>query len=163
MRARIAPGRALTAAAGLALIAVGLHGVATNVETTGWALWFAVPVLAHDAVLVPAVLAAGWLTGRLPAPARTPVRAALAAAGCLVLVALPLVLGYGRRADVPSRLPLPYGRNLAVVLTAIAVAAALAAAVRVHRARRAEPRGRPAETGPGEGTAEAGDGGGGRR
>ncbi|RSN40923.1 hypothetical protein, partial [Actinomadura sp. WAC 06369] len=140
MRTRIAPGRALAGAAGLALIAVGLHGVAADVGVTGWAVWFAVPVLVHDAVLVPAVLVAGRLTARLPAPARTPVRAGLAAAGSLTLVALPLVLGHGRRADVPSRLPLPYGRNLAVVLTAIAVAAAVAAAARVHRTRRATPR-----------------------
>lgn len=140
MRTRVAPGRALAGAAGLALIAVGLHGVAANVDVTGWAAWFAVPVLVHDAVLVPAVLAAGRLTARLPAPARTPVRAGLAAAGCLTLVALPLVLGHGRRADVPSRLPLPYGRNLAVVLTSIAVAAAVAAAARTHRARRAATR-----------------------
>ncbi|MEV5831766.1 hypothetical protein AB0L25_40005 [Spirillospora sp. NPDC052242] len=145
MRPRAAPGRALAGAAGLALIAVGLHGVAADVGVAGWAAWFAVPVLVHDAVLVPAVLVAGRLTARLPAPARAPVRAALAAAGCLTLVALPLVLGHGRRADVPSRLPLPYGRNLAVVLTAIAVAAVVAAAVRVHRAHRAETRRRRPE------------------
>lgn len=139
MRTRPTPGRALTGAAGLALIAVGLHGVATDVDVAGWAVWFAGPVLAHDAVLVPAVLVAGRLTGRLPAPARTPVRAALAAAGCVTLIALPLVLGHGRRADVPSRLPLPYDRNLIIVLTAIAVAAALVAAVRLLNARRPAP------------------------
>ncbi|GGV38800.1 hypothetical protein GCM10010182_73930 [Actinomadura cremea] len=164
------PGRVLAGAAGLALIAVGLHGVVTHVEVTGWGLWFGAVVLAHDAVLVPAVLAAGRLTLRLPAPARAPVRAALVAAGCLTLVALPLVLGHGRRADVPSRLPLPYGRNLAAVLTAIAVAAAVAAAVRVLRARARVPAGTdtsggPARDGPalaGPGTGEIADGATGR-
>ncbi|MFV2172976.1 hypothetical protein ACFHW2_23225 [Actinomadura sp. LOL_016] len=170
MRRPPAPGRVLAGAAGLALIAFGLHGVVTHVEVTGWGVWFAAVVLAHDAVLVPAVLAAGRLTLRLPAAARAPVRAGLVAGGCLTLVALPLVLGHGRRADVPSRLPLPYGRNLAAVLTAIAVAAAVVAAVRVLRARARVAAGTDARDGPaceepaldGPGAGEIADGAAGR-
>ncbi|MFG1852819.1 hypothetical protein ACGFJT_13370 [Actinomadura geliboluensis] len=123
-------------AAGLALIGFGARGIADDVPVGRWAAWFAGAAVLHDAVLVPLVLAAGLATARLPAAAKPAVRAALVVAGCVTAVALPLVLGYGRRADEPSRLPLPYGRNLALVLTAIAVVAALAVAVRLARRRK---------------------------
>lgn len=123
-------------AAGLALIGFGARGIADDVPVGRWAAWFAGAAVLHDAVLVPLVLAAGLATARLPAAAKPAVRAALVVAGCVTAVALPLVLGYGRRADEPSRLPLPYGRNLALVLTAIAVVAALVVAVRLARRRR---------------------------
>ncbi|NDU75361.1 hypothetical protein GWI34_22445 [Actinomadura sp. DSM 109109] len=135
---------AATAAAyavGLALIAVGLRGVVEEVPVGQWAKWFAGAAVLHDAVLVPAVLAAGALTGLVPAGQRRVVRAALVIGGCVSLVALPAVLGYGRRADEPSRLPLPYGRNLAIVLAAVAAAAACALAVRAVTARRAPRQG----------------------
>ncbi|MFF4234311.1 hypothetical protein ACFYYL_00440 [Actinomadura geliboluensis] len=123
-------------AAGLALIGFGARGIADDVPVARWAAWFAGAAVLHDAVLVPLVLAAGLATARLPAAAKPAVRAALVVAGCVTAVALPLVLGYGRRADEPSRLPLPYGRNLALVLTAIAVVAALAVAARLARRRK---------------------------
>ncbi|TMQ91426.1 hypothetical protein ETD83_30950 [Actinomadura soli] len=128
--------------AGLALIAIGVRGVVANVDAVVWLAWFAGAAVLHDGVLVPLVLAAGLATGRLPAPARQAVRAGLIAAGCVCAVALPLVLGYGRRADEPSRLPLPYGRNLAIVLALITVATAVTVAVRVRTARRARREGR---------------------
>ncbi|MFI0374006.1 hypothetical protein ACH35V_39625 [Actinomadura sp. 1N219] len=126
--------------AGLALIAVGARGIAVHVDAVAWLAWFAGAAVLHDGVLVPVVLAAGLATGRLPAAHRRTVRAALIVAGCVCAVALPLVLGYGRRADEPSRLPLPYGRNLAIVLAAITAAAAVTVAARVYAARRKERR-----------------------
>ncbi|WP_396454692.1 hypothetical protein [Actinomadura sp.] len=128
--------RAAAYAAGLALIGAGLRGIAAEVPAARWAAWFAGAAVLHDGVLVPAVLAAGLATGRLPAAYRRIARAALIVAGCVTAVALPLVLGYGRRADEPSRLPLPYGRNLAIVLAAVTAAAAAAAAVRLLAGRR---------------------------
>ncbi|MFD0690205.1 hypothetical protein [Actinomadura fibrosa] len=130
MKARIA-----VAAVGLVLVAVGVRGIVLHVDVSGWAVWFVGAAVLHDGVLVPLVLAAGLLTRRLPGPYRGVVRGALVAAGCVSAIALPLVLGYGRRADVPSRLPLPYGRNLVVVLGAIAAAAVLAATFRLLRER----------------------------
>jgi hypothetical protein len=127
-------------AAGLALIGLGARGIAADVPAGRWAAWFAGAAVLHDGVLVPAVLAAGLATGRLPGPHRRIVRAALVTAGCVTAVALPLVLGYGRRADEPSRLPLPYGRNHAIVAAAITVIAATASAARFAAGRR---RGRP--------------------
>ncbi|NVI87397.1 hypothetical protein [Actinomadura sp. BRA 177] len=138
MTARTA--RVAAYAAGLALIGLGARGIAADVPAGRWAVWFAGAAILHDGVLVPAVLVAGLATGRLPARHRRIVRAALVIAGCVTAVALPLVLGYGRRADEPSRLPLPYGRNLAIVLAAITVIAAAAAAARLIADHR---RGRP--------------------
>ena len=53
-------------------------------------------------------------------------------------MALPAVLGIGRRADNPSLLPLDYGRNLAAVLAVIALAAACAVVVSRLRTRPRE-------------------------
>ncbi|WUI03245.1 hypothetical protein OHR68_16015 [Spirillospora sp. NBC_00431] len=128
--------------AGLALIAVGVRGIVVHVDAAAWLGWFAGAAILHDGVLVPVVLVAGLATGRLPAAYRRVVRAALVIAGCVTAVALPLVLGYGRRADEPSRLPLPYGRNLAIVLAVIAAAAAVTAAIRALTTRRARRKGR---------------------
>ncbi|XRQ16212.1 hypothetical protein ACN3XK_36725 [Actinomadura welshii] len=131
--------RIAVTAAGLALIAVGVRGAVMDVDVAGWLAWLAGAAVLHDGVLVPVVLAAGAATGRLPDAWRRPVRAALITAGCVSAVALPLVLGRGRRADEPSRLPLPYDRNLAIVLALITAAAAVSiavpAAVRAFRGR----------------------------
>ncbi|MFA1543630.1 hypothetical protein [Actinomadura monticuli] len=138
MKARMGVGAAY--AAGLALIGLGLGGVAADVPVARWAAWFAGAAVLHDGVLVPAVLLAGLATGRLPGPYRRIARAALIIGGCVTAIALPLVLGYGRRADEPSRLPLPYGRNLALVLAAITAVAAAAAAARLIAGRRGRER-----------------------
>ncbi|MFB4310219.1 hypothetical protein [Actinomadura sp. GTD37] len=134
MKARIAVCAAY--AAGLALIGLGLRGIAADVPVGRWAAWFAGAAVLHDGVLVPAVLAVGLATVRIPGPYRRIARAALVTGGSVALIAIPVVLGYGRRADEPSRLPLPYGRNLAAVLAAIAVIAAVAAAARAAAGRR---------------------------
>lgn len=152
MNARTA---ALAAAytAGLALIALGLRGIVMEVPVARWAAWFAGAAILHDGVLVPAVLAAGLVTGLLPARFRRVVRAALVVAACVTAVALPLVLGYGRRAE-PSRLPLPYERNLLIVLGAIAAVAVCTAVARAVIGRRRIRGGgatrapRPSEKGP---------------
>ncbi|MET8158365.1 hypothetical protein ABZT47_18475 [Sphaerisporangium sp. NPDC005289] len=125
--------------AGGALVVVGLAGLAADAHHTdplGWALWFGGLVAAHDGVLAPLVAAVAVLTGAVREPYRFWVRAALAVAGVLGLLALPMVLGIGRRADNPSLLPLDYGRNLLLVLAAVAVAAAAAMAAARLRARR---------------------------
>jgi hypothetical protein len=129
--------RIVVYAAGLALIGFGLAGVAADVPVKGWATWFVGAAVLHDGVLVPAVLVAGLVTGRIPVAHRRVVRGALIVAGCVTAVALPLVLGYGRRPDVPSQLPLPYGRNLAIVVGAIAAVAVAVLAARLVTARRA--------------------------
>lgn len=140
-------------AAGTALIGYGLSGIVTDVPVRRWAAWFVGAAVLHDGVLVPVVLAAGVATGWIPVAYRRVLRGALVVAACVTAVAIPLVLGYGRRPDVPSQLPLPYGRNLAIVVgvigaVAVAVLAWQAVAGRGRRdgmsggAHRAVPPGR---------------------
>ncbi|MEU6424364.1 hypothetical protein ABZ860_00595 [Microbispora sp. NPDC046973] len=120
------------------LIVTGLAGLVVDARLTdplGWALWFGGLIVAHDGVLVPLVLLTGVAVGRMRAP--SPVRAGLTVAAVLSLLALPMVTGFGRRADNPSLLPLDYGRNLLVVLGLVALVTALAAiAVRLRAKRR---------------------------
>ncbi|TDC45272.1 hypothetical protein E1281_30870 [Actinomadura sp. KC345] len=142
-----AAAKAVVTAAGLALIAVGVRGVVADLDAAAWLTWFAGAAVLHDGVLVPVVLAAGLATRRLPDGSRPVVRAALVTAACVTAVALPLVLGHGRRADEPSRLPLPYDRNLAAVLAVIAAAAAAAIAARALTGRRRDRR-RPGQEDP---------------
>lgn len=136
--------RPLIGALGLSAMAYALLGAATDpdvkpIRHTG----FLVTVLVlHDGVLLPAVIAVGVLVHRVvPAPYRAVVQAALVASAAVTLVALPLVLGYGRIADNPSALPRDYGRGLLTVLAAVWLAAAVALAVlsRRHGRRRGEP------------------------
>lgn len=115
-------------------IAVGAAGVAL-LGTGGWLLWDATGgegpqvvglavalagvAAVHDLLLVPAVLLVG-LALRRP-PGRGLLRGGLVVAGCLVAVALPLLLRPGAPPH-PTVLPLDYPRNL---LVAVAVTAAV--------------------------------------
>jgi hypothetical protein len=113
----------------LALIAVGIlvlgyggFGLLTSEDSrpVGQVLFLAGLLVAHDGVLMPLVLLAGALIGRLvPVTARRAVRLAAVISLAMCVVALPLVLGYGRRPDDPSALPLTYGRGLAVILVLV--------------------------------------------
>jgi hypothetical protein len=127
--------------AGGILIVIGSAGLLHDAAETvppAWALWFVGGVLAHDLLIAPAVAAAALLLARLPAPWRAALQAGLVVAGSVATAALPLVLGYGRRADNPSILPLDYPRNLVAVLLAVLVA--LAAGTIAGRLVTARPR-----------------------
>nr|WP_225311432.1 hypothetical protein [Microbispora cellulosiformans] len=130
--------RLLAYGLGGGLIVAGLAGLVVDAGLTdplGWALWFGGLIVAHDGVLVPLVLLTGVAVGRMREP--SPVRAGLIVAAVLSLIALPMVTGFGRRADNPSLLPLDYGRNLLVVLGLVALVTALTAtAVRLRAKRR---------------------------
>jgi hypothetical protein len=92
-----------------------------EVALTGVLLFLAGVLIAHDAVWMPVVLVAAAALNRIVPPRhRAAARIAAITAAAVTVVALPLVLGFGRPADNPSALPLPYGRNLAVVLLVIA-------------------------------------------
>jgi hypothetical protein len=123
----------LAAAAGGMVMAFGAWGLLGHAEATrpaGWARWLAAALLVHDLLVAPALLAAGWLVGRLPGAWRVPVRAALVVSATVVLVTLPAFLG-GGRATQPgntSLLPNHYGRSLALVLTPVWAGVVLAAA-----------------------------------
>lgn len=125
----------------------GLYGLLTAPMAPDLGRWlrFAVGVaVLNDGLLMPLGVAVGVLVVRLvPGAGRAYVQAGLLVSGAVTLVALPFVAGLGRTPDVPSALPLSYGRGLLVTLAAVwlgvaAVAAGRAAWARL-RARR--PRG----------------------
>ena len=104
----------------------------------GHLLFLAGVLLAHDVVLLPAAIGVGVLIGRrLPAGGRVPARAAAFITATLLVVAVPLALGLGRRPDTPSALPLDYGRGLAI--TALVVWAATLAATLAATRRDGDP------------------------
>ena len=145
-------------AAGVLTMAYAGYGIVTDpAADPAGVLLFLVAVLAgHDAVWMPGVLAAGVLLAHLvPVRHRPVVRAAVLSAAAVTVVALPLVLGFGRTADNPSALPLPYGRNLPLVLLAVAATAALSVSARIARDRQAV---RKKTESAGEGGADGPDG-----
>ncbi|MFE5913501.1 hypothetical protein ACFQ6B_31065 [Streptomyces wedmorensis] len=107
---------------GLVLIGIGAWRVADQPDPLGVVVWLAGAVVLHDGIIAPLVLAIGLLlVGR---PERGVLRGALVVAGSLVLIALPLLVRPGEPPN-PSALPLPYGRNLVIVLAAVVVVAVI--------------------------------------
>ncbi|MFF1506474.1 hypothetical protein [Streptomyces sp. NPDC058326] len=112
---------------GVGLICLGAWLVAAEPAPGDVLVWLAGSLVLHDGVLAPLVLAGGLLiAGR---PGRRLWRGALVIAGSVVLVTLPLLVRPGPPPN-PSALPLPYGRNLVIVLAAVAVGAVLPRLVR---------------------------------
>ena len=99
----------------------GLLGHAAATMPAAWARWLAATLLLHDLLVAPALLAAGWLVGRLSGGWRASVRAALVVSATVVLVTLPAFLGDGRTTQPgnASVLPNHYGRSLALVLVPV--------------------------------------------
>lgn len=131
--------RILPYGAGVLLVLYGFNGMLRDAADThpfGWALWFLGVAVVHDLLFAPTILAAGLLTRRIPRPYRRVIQPALAIATAVALIALPIVLALGERPDDPSALPLPYPRNLAIVLALIATAA-LATCLKARRRRGA--------------------------
>lgn len=94
--------------------------------------------LVHDLLIGPVLLFGGWLLGRvLPVVARGPGRAAAAATVLCVVFAYPLIRRWGQRPTNSSTLPLPYGRNVWIVIGIVWGCAAATIAWRVVTARRA--------------------------
>jgi hypothetical protein len=104
---------------GCGIMAYAVRGALTDpdVRPVGYLLFLTGVVVAHDAVLLPAAIGVGVLIGRfLPAGLRVPARVAGLVTAALLVVAAPLALGFGRRPDTPSALPLPYGRGAAITI-----------------------------------------------
>jgi hypothetical protein len=126
-------------------MAYAVFGAVTNPDAApvGHLAFLVGVVVAHDAVLLPTAIGVGALIGRfVPAPARVAVRVAAFVSVIVTLIATPFVLGYGRRSDEPSALPLDYGRGLAVTL-GVVWAFAAAAVLTGRRGRHPSRRGTP--------------------
>ena len=132
-------------AARVALITIGIGAMAYAVVSAvtepdfspgGHLAFLAAVLVAHDGLLLPAVLAVGALFARyLPPDARALVQAGLIVSAAVAVVAIPLVLGYGRPSDNPSDLPLDYPRGLLLTLAAIWATVAVLGIVRAVRRR----------------------------
>ncbi len=130
--------RAALLLAGLAVTGYGAYGWLTHdgARPLGQLVFLAVLLVAHDFVVVPAVILTGALLARwAPEPARVPARAALVVSAAVTVVALPFIVGAGRVAGNPSAFPQSYGRGLALVLAAVWALAAAWTAVRAGRRR----------------------------
>jgi hypothetical protein len=133
----------VAAVVGWASIGYGVRGVVVDraaTQPTDLARWFGGLLVLHDLAVVPVALAVAWLVGRaVPGPAVVPVRLGLASSAIAIALAFPLVRGYGERSGNPSLLPLPYERNLLVVLGVVWAVVAIAVSVgglRRSRGRR---------------------------
>jgi hypothetical protein len=118
------------------------------------AIWLGSAVALHDGLFAPLVIVAGILLARsrLRPVQRSVLRGGLLTAGCLTLIALPMMLR-PRPAANPTVLPLDYPVNWAIVLALTALATAAVAWALSRRGRSPEPEG-PCETAgrpPGEG------------
>ena len=123
---------------GLAVTGYGAWGWLTQdgAQPLGQLIFLGVLLVAHDFVIVPAVILTGVLLLRwVPDAARIPVRTALAVSAAVTVVALPFIIGAGRIADDPSAFPQSYGRGLAVILAVVWAVAAVWTAVGVRRRR----------------------------
>lgn len=92
--------------------------------------------LFHDLIIAPVVVLIGWILGKVvPPAARGPVRAAAALTAIVLVFSYPLFRRWGVRPTNSSTLPLPYARNIVIVL---AFVWACAAVVTIWRLRRAD-------------------------
>jgi hypothetical protein len=127
---------------GVVVMGYAVLGAVTDpdLKPGGVAVFLAAVLVAHDAVLLPVTTAVGALLARLtPRWAQPGVRAAAITSLAVGVVALPLVLGYGRSADNPSILPLAYGRGLLLILALIWSTALVSTALARYRTRRRPP------------------------
>lgn len=126
-------------ALGGGVMAVAVTGALLDDDTrpVGHLLFLAGVIVAHDAVLLPLAIGVGVLIGRyVPVGSRTAVRVAAFVTATLLVVAVPLVLGDGRPADLPSALPRNYGRGLVILLVLIWTTALVVPVLRRAARRR---------------------------
>ncbi|HEY1537901.1 MAG TPA: hypothetical protein VGF63_00780 [Solirubrobacteraceae bacterium] len=128
-------------AVGGAVFAFGLYGLLRNSAQTvplDVLKWIAGPLILHDALVAPAVLAAGLVLARLlPVAIRAGMQATLTVCAIVVVMSVPVLKAVGRRPDNPSLLPHDYPQNLAVVIAVILTGGTLLTLARAARARRA--------------------------
>jgi len=114
---------------GLAISGLGLRSIRL-------AIWLGVPVLLHDGVVVPLVLALSWVGRRLlPRPAWGPAAVGLVATGTLTALGGVVLVQPGADPTLPSLLDRNYGAGYAVALAIVWTLTTMVAVVRVRSAR----------------------------
>ncbi len=101
------------------------------------AQWLGGGVVLHDLLLAPVVVLLVAVAARLlPGPARAPGAVLLVVVGSVTLMALPVLGGFGRRADNPSLLDRDYVAGWLVLVAALCAAVAVGSLA--HRWRRGD-------------------------
>jgi hypothetical protein len=134
--------RAALIAAGLLGMVYAVLGALTDpdLKPLGVLIFLVAVLIGHDVFWMAVVLLAGALITRfVPDRHRLTVRLFALAVAAVTLVSLPLLLG-GRPADNPSILPLPYGRNLVLLLLVLVVVAGVTVGIRKNSERPGEGR-----------------------
>jgi hypothetical protein len=99
-------------------------------------VWLAAAVVIHDGILAPAVLALGWLGGRLlPRAVARGAVVVLVLLGPAVLVAIPVLGRFGAKPDNPTLLDRDYIQGL-LVFAALCLCAGVAVALGELRSRQ---------------------------
>jgi hypothetical protein len=128
---------------GLAAMTYAVVGAVSDdgVNLAGVVTFLAVVLLANDMVLMPLAISVGFVVVRVaPSWARAWVQIGLYVSVVLVAISLPFVIGAGITSDNPSRLPLNYGRGLAIMLVVVwSTLLVLALLARWLHARRDRP------------------------
>jgi hypothetical protein len=117
--------RVLLCVAGVGVAGYGVSGVVTaTADDLPYYVGFALAgVAGHDLLLAPLTWGvAALLAWRLPAGLRGPVSAGLFASLAVAVIALPFLLGYGKRPDTPSALPLDYRHGLLITVGGVWIA-----------------------------------------
>lgn len=127
-RALVIVGVAMIGYGGWLLAARMLAGRLDPIRFATW--WLGGPLMA-DLVVIPAIVLVGIGLGRaLPGRWRTGVEAATLVSALLLLVAIPVLTGWGRRSDNPTLLDRDYALGLgALVLVVWAVSLVVAVLV----------------------------------
>lgn len=99
-------------------------------------IWLAAAVVIHDGILAPAVLALGWLGGRLlPRAVARGAVTVLMLLGPVTLVAIPVLGRFGAKPDNPTLLDRDYVQGL-LVFAILCVCAGVAVALGELRSRQ---------------------------
>jgi hypothetical protein len=135
-------GRLAVAAIGIAMIGIGLRGIIDHGADThprSWLIWIVAVALGDDLIVIPVLLLIGAVVARVvPSAVRAVVQTAMLISGAVSAVGIVAILASNRRIhrNNPSLLPLPYVRNLVVILIAIWLVAAVVMTVILVGRRR---------------------------
>lgn len=116
--------RLLVGFGGIAAIGYGLFLARTTLrrwpDVIATALWFGLPPVIFDLVLVPVIgLLGAFVARKAKRTWRAPLILGLIVSGALLVIAAPFVAGIGRRVDNPSLLDRPYLLGTAIALAVI--------------------------------------------
>jgi hypothetical protein len=133
----------ISAAAGWAIIAIGLRGIVSHrldTRPANLAKFVVGGALIHDLVVAPVVIVLAVALARsVPGRARATVDGALLVTAALALFSYPLVRAYGLATHNPTSEPRNYGANLLLVLGVVWAVAAVMVVVRLRPGRPGRP------------------------